>query len=466
MKFTKIALAVVAVMAGGVVGGSWYTGKQAEEKYHQIVAEGNKALKVLEAYGAKAEIKDVEFKRHFFNSEVTYRVEVALEEKTLDIWGNDTLYHGPLPLNRLAKFNLTPMLMSMENRLQAPEVLKAVIGQELGQGTANVSYAGVIEGDFTLNPMKYQDQDGAIESSPLKLDYEYDASAKNGHSRVTLDKIMLRAAEGFSIQADGLSYADKRVDDHGYPYLGLGEFSLTLKNLSVKNQTQSEIFTLQESKATSHTRLQGDRMVQDTQWQSQSMKVDGVDLGKVNSDVSVDWDAKSTNELLQYAYRPERLETEEAGKVALQLLNNAPKFHLNKFALENGKGKAQVALFINLVQADVSAVKDMQAFISLFSQSKLSMQINREYLEEITRQIGVNIEKLSEQDAAIKAKQMADEVFANAIGSGVAQVVDNQLSSELSVNGDKVVLNNREVSESELQVALFALAMMFSSLGQ
>lgn len=37
MKLTKIVLSVVAVIGAVAVGGSWYTGKQVEEKYQELV---------------------------------------------------------------------------------------------------------------------------------------------------------------------------------------------------------------------------------------------------------------------------------------------------------------------------------------------------------------------------------------------------------------------------------------------
>lgn len=136
MKLSKIALSVVAVIGVSVVGGSWYTGKQVEEKYQALVVQANNQLKQLSGeFGANIELKDVQIDRHFFSSDAKYRLEVDFGDgKKLDFIGNDKLHHGPLPLNRLAKFNFAPVMMSMENSLQGPEIFKKFVGEQIGSG--------------------------------------------------------------------------------------------------------------------------------------------------------------------------------------------------------------------------------------------------------------------------------------------------------------------------------------------
>lgn len=65
MKLSNIALSLVVVLGAVATGGSWYTGKQAEEKYSQLISQANQELKKLEVYGAKAQIKEVNFTRGF-----------------------------------------------------------------------------------------------------------------------------------------------------------------------------------------------------------------------------------------------------------------------------------------------------------------------------------------------------------------------------------------------------------------
>lgn len=470
MKFSKIALSIVAVLGIGVIGGSWYTGKQAEEKYHQLVAQSNLQIKQqLAPYGVQAEIKDVQLERHFFSSKVKYRFEATMGDEKWEVNGNDTLYHGPLPLNRLATLNFMPVLMSMENQLQTPEALKKVFGNELGKGTSTVSYSGALEGSFTLNPVKYQEETQAFETTPLKMDYGYDTTLKNGHIALSLDKVKFNELSDKSsqsvLQIDGLSYAGKLVDDKGYPHLGLGEATLDLKNVQLTTADKA-VFALQQLQMQSKNSLQAERTSQTGKLNVAAVNISGMSLGKLSLDLGLDLEAKSVNELMAYLSSPAQLQTPEASDALLQVLNTSPKLHLNNLALEQEKGKLQSALILNIAKTDFSALNSLQDVINAFAQSKFNVQLDREYLEFLAQQAGVNLDKLSAEDAAIKAKQMVDEVFANAMGSGFAQVADNKLSSEMTIDNGKVVLNGREISESELQMALFALAMMMGSMGQ
>lgn len=125
MKLTKITLALAGILGIAVVGGSWYTGQQAEQRYQQLVQQGNQSLKALKIYGIDAEIKDVKFERHFFSSDVKYTLEVGTVDERYQLQGDDKLFHGPLPLNRLSQVNLMPAMMSVESKLYLPEKIQA-----------------------------------------------------------------------------------------------------------------------------------------------------------------------------------------------------------------------------------------------------------------------------------------------------------------------------------------------------
>lgn len=124
MKLTKITLALAGILGIAVVGGSWYTGQQAEQRYQQLVQQGNQSLKSLKIYGIDAEIKDVKFERYFFSSDVKYTLEVGTVDERYQLQGDDKLFHGPLPLNRLSQVNLMPAMMSVESKLYLPEKFK------------------------------------------------------------------------------------------------------------------------------------------------------------------------------------------------------------------------------------------------------------------------------------------------------------------------------------------------------
>lgn len=156
MKFSKIALSVAAIVSVIAVGGSWYTGKQAESRYQQLVELSNKQLKGLESHGIFAEIKDVKLERHFFSSDVAYRLEAKVDGEKFVVDGQDKFYHGPFPLNRLSQFKLFPVVASLQSKFTLPEQWQQKLQRtELGEGVADFAYSGVIDGVLHVPALSY-----------------------------------------------------------------------------------------------------------------------------------------------------------------------------------------------------------------------------------------------------------------------------------------------------------------------
>lgn len=174
MKLTKITLALAGILGIAVVGGSWYTGQQAEQRYQQLVQQGNQSLKSLKIYGIDAEIKDVKFERYFFSSDVKYTLEVGTVDERYQLQGDDKLFHGPLPLNRLSQVNLMPAMMSVESKLYLPEKFK--LQTPFTEGQTDISYAGNLSGEFSLNAFKGETWDLA----KTQIEFEYDPAQKSG----------------------------------------------------------------------------------------------------------------------------------------------------------------------------------------------------------------------------------------------------------------------------------------------
>lgn len=466
MKLTKVALSVVAVMGSIAAGGSWYTGKQVEEKYHQLVSQVNQQLAdQVGIYGAKVEMKDVQIERHFFSSDAKYRLEVDLGDgEKLAFVGNDTLHHGPLPLNRLAKFNFSPVLMSMENHIQAPEKFKQAVGEKLGSGVANISYSGAAEGEFTLSPIKYHDENGSIEVSPAKMTYSYDQHVKNNKGTVQLDTFKFQAEEA-SVQLNGLNYAYQQDDDQGYPYLGLGEMKFTLKSIEIKEADQEKPIALKEIVYLDNNQVQGDRVVSGGTIEAKEFNVAGAELGKWKMALDLNADAKLSNEVTPLFAKPEALEDGSVIEGLVKLLGKSPKLDLHSLSFEKGEGKAEARLALHFNEFNPMVVADFDAALKTLAPSKFTANINRAYLEEFGRQMSIHIDKLSEEDAKVKAKEIAEQFFVSAASSDFAKVEGDTVKVELSVENGKVTLNGREVSDEEIQMALFVLMMGMGSLG-
>ncbi|HGO5853174.1 TPA: YdgA family protein [Mannheimia haemolytica] len=472
MKLTKIALSVVAVIGAVAVGGSWYTGKQVEEKYQELVVQANNQLKQLSGeFGANIELKDVQIDRHFFSSDAKYRVEVDLGDgKKLDFIGNDKLHHGPLPLNRLAKFNFAPVMMSAESKLQAPEAFKKLMGDHIGSGVANISYSGDVKGYFDVSPMKYSDETGDIETTPIKVQYDYDQKLKGIDSTVELDNFKVTAKE-LDLQIQGVSYEMQTENNEAYPNLTFGKGNAKVKTIEFKSKSESNSGASSQIKdivVKGDNLLKGDRLISTGNLEAATFSIEGVEMGKLKMDMAYDLDAKLTNDITPLLSKPETVENQQTTELLMQLLAKSVKFHINNFSLENSKGKFDLALLLNIAQLNPQNLGNMQAVLQALSTSKFTSNINRQYAEDIIRQVSMVTEKLGEEEAKAFAKQQVDAVFLNAGVEqyGLRKVDDNNVKIELTIDNGKVNLNGRELTEDELQMTLFMIMMGAGSLGQ
>ncbi|QLB16464.1 hypothetical protein A6B40_02100 [Mannheimia varigena] len=468
MKLSKIALSVVTVIGVVVVGGSWYTGKQVEEKYQDLVVQANNQLKQLSGeFGANIELKDVQIDRHFFSSDAKYRLEVDFGDgEKLDFIGNDKLHHGPLPLNRLAKLNLAPVMMSAESKLQAPEPFKKLMGEHIGSGVANISYSGDVKGHFDVSPIKYSDETGVLETTPIKMQYSYDQKAKGIDSSVELDNVKVTAEE-LDLQIQGVSYEMQTENNENYPHLTLGKGNGKVKAIEFKSK-EGELSQIKDIVVKGDSLLKGDRVVSTGDLEAASFNIEGVEMGKLKMDMAYDFDAKLTNDITPLLSRPEGFEDPQTTELLMQLLAKSVKFHLNNFSLENGKGKVDLALLLNIAQIDPQNIGNTQEVLKALSTSKFTSNINRQYAEDIIRQISMVKEKLSEEEAKAAAKQQVDAIFLNAGAEqyGLRKVDENNVKIELSIKNEKLILNGRELTEDEIQMALFVIMMGAGSLGQ
>ncbi|HDL2944361.1 TPA: YdgA family protein, partial [Mannheimia haemolytica] len=308
MKLTKIALSVVAVISAVAVGGSWYTGKQVEEKYQELVVQANNQLKQLSGeFGANIELKDVQIDRHFFSSNAKYRLEVDLGNgKKLDFVGNDKLHHGPLPLNRLAKLNLAPVMMSAESKLQAPEALKKLMDEHIGTGFSNISYSGDVEGHFDISPIKHSDETGHIETTPIKVQYSYDQKLKGVDSTVELESLKIKAEE-FDFQIQGIVYDVQTENNESYPNLTLGKGSGKINAIEFKSK-DGKLSQIKDVVVKGDNLLKGDRLISTGDLEAATFNIEGVEMGKLKMDMAYDLDAKLTNDITPLLSNPQTLE--------------------------------------------------------------------------------------------------------------------------------------------------------------
>ncbi|MDG4952490.1 YdgA family protein [Actinobacillus equuli] len=472
MKKSTFAISVVAALSAITSGGAWYTGNQIEQRYPELLEQVNTGLKGLKAYNIHAEISDVKLTKGIFSSEVQYNVNVKTDNNSFTLNGNDTVYHGPLPLNRLMKGNLVPMLLSGETHISAVDnQLKSYFaGNDVLSATTDIHYSGNVAGNATLNPFKSEN----IESSKIYFEGDYTGFGKQ-HLNVELLKIKNNGESKGAFELSGLHYDANYTQDKQYPELkGLGDYQAAIKKFTFINE-KNESVNLNELASKGHSEIKNDRLVSsgdltfNADWAAEAKTAD---LGKVNADIRMDLDAKSFNELtlLSNKLESESPEIQNQLQAAVTaLLTKAPKLKVNEISIQNAKGKNTFSLNLDLDKFDIAQVsqaKSIEDTLKIFKPSNLEVNLNLAASEEMAKQWltiapDANYVGTPEENAKLRIQELTN----SAKYSGIATVDAENIKLALKIENGKVNLNGREVSESELQLALWAIMLGASGLG-
>ena len=125
MKKSKIAAGVVISLAAVWCAGAWFTGKKAEEEYLHQLKQLNQLFTKTEALEeSKIFYKNIKFERGLFASHIQDQIEIHKANETIIIPLSSTLYHGPLPLDRVAKLNFVPAIFSSQTLLGKMQQLR------------------------------------------------------------------------------------------------------------------------------------------------------------------------------------------------------------------------------------------------------------------------------------------------------------------------------------------------------
>ena len=471
MKKSKIALSVIAVLAAVTTGGAWYTGNQIEQRYPALLEQLNHNLKGLNLYGINAEINEVKLAKGVFSSEVQYNVNIKDGEKTFTFKGNDKVYHGPIPLNRLLKGNLVPMLLSGESRLSAvDEHIKTYFANhEILVATTDVNYAGEVAGNATLNPVKSE----TIETSKIHFEGDYTGFGKQ---KLNADFIKVKSQESNEkIEITDLNYDANYIKDNQYPELkGIGDYQVSFKKLAFITD-KNRIVNLNDLISKGNSKIENNRLVSAGNFSIKTDWTEGnktADLGKFQADMALDVDAKSFNELMLLSDKLENESPEiqqQIQTVVMALVSQAPKLKISELSLENAKGKNTFNLDLNLDKFDIaqlSQAKSIEDMLKIFKPSYLNLNLNLAASEEFATQwLSVSPEDYAGTPEE-NAKLLIQELTNTSQQSALATVDAESIKTALSIENGKVTLNGREVSESELQLALFAIMFGAGSLGQ
>lgn len=460
MKISNIALSITALIGIAGVGGSYFTGKQAEQRYPEIIAQLNQKLKDQNPDLVQIQYKDVQFERHFFSSDAKYVLELTIDGVSYQLQGSDKIYHGPFPLNRLTKGNPLPVAASIESHLNLPDELKNTSKplEPFFVGDATLSYTMNLSGDYRTQPIK----NDTVEMGAVKFDYDGDLYGK-GKGSVSLPSFKYTGDDAV-FELENVHYQAHLVDNQGLHHLGPETVSLQADKFKMTNPTQHSSFAYQNIVLNGKNTLKGERYAGDVQFSGDLVVArakEAFNLGKVNVNFAMDSDAKLTDKLTGYLSETGHLDSPQAVEILQKIAKKGLKLHFNPIKLTNEQGELELQLLLNSKPSENLNFNNLSEALALLQKSHFTLKVDTAAIEGLINQVA-KIQGIEPQQAKQQAEQTVAVLKQQLSQTGTMVVNDKQITTDLTVDEGKVTLNGQLLSDAEVQNRLL---MLIFSLG-
>lgn len=469
MKLSTVALSVAVILGAVATGGSWYTGKQVEQRYHELVAQGNSNLKELESLGIQAQIKNVKFERNFFSSDVSYEVEAKMDDKAFMLKGSDKVHHGPFPLNRVVKGKIVPVMASIDSTLTSQENTDLQFAKpEVLVGQTDVSYSSDLDGSFKLSAFK--GYENVFDMGETDVDFEWKKSGA-GSAEVKIPQIRVTNPESkeeftFNEMQYALTFPKEAKD---YSSLALGKAEAKIKSIVFRDTYRTSGFNGVEisnlgGKSENKVANELYEGVGDVSAKIALVSADEkrTELGKFTADFFMKSDAKATDSLMKFAQMdPEMIQPDEMMPHLKALFAKDVQFHLKNVSFENEKGQHTLSLVMNTNPFNPETLSGLEEIIAIFKQSKINLVLNLAAFEEMLKQLemaGPHADQANNAEASAKAA--TDQLVGFAQSNGNLLKVDpDNITFNLAIDQGKVMLNGKEIPPEEIFITLLSLGI-------
>jgi len=220
MKKTGIAIAVLLAAGAAATGGAWYTGTQLEGVLNEAVAKSNEQIaQQLPGLGMKLEL--VSFERGFFSSDARYRInlgELGAELPSSELIVLDHIEHGPLPLSRLKRLQLVPVLAHSKARMEQNELLEPLFklsgGEEPLVVESSIGFDRSAKGQMRIAPLTFVEEGkGRFEFSGFTGDFYATEDASEMKIDGHIDSLVVKAEgdQPMTVQLKGLNLQRPRA---------------------------------------------------------------------------------------------------------------------------------------------------------------------------------------------------------------------------------------------------------------
>lgn len=483
MNKSKIAIGVLIAVGAAWCGGAWFTGKTAETEYKKQIEKTNRQLHSL---GLSVEFKNKQFERGLFSSQVEDEIVIgdAKNGEQSIIPLSTQIYHGPLPLNQVVKFNLAPMMYAAEGFIaknETTEPLFSLIKSDKPiqyKASTNYSLKSTSQIDIAAGEkIDLGEAKGKITWSDIHLNFELDKEALGIYTFAMNDLLIDLSGEDsgkFKAHWKDISVnGDMQPTQWSSLFTGKSESNIALVEMESTNHLGIHTSLVQKgSKTLANVALNGDFLDIRSVTDIDALNFNNQDFGKFSYGLELNHiDAESMNQLgesLVAIFKQPQNEnqfTENANlllsnwlqEYGIKIFNNQPQLKINPMQMTDEKGKLAFDLNIALAKNPNFDLMKKGGLFQQFSDFAVNIHLDKATLENVLNKIAKSVPTSQNTELDVKAKidEMSEEMSKNGV------MVNNQdnLTMKLVLENSKLTLNGETIPEEQAQMMLFMLLL-------
>ncbi|OOS00096.1 hypothetical protein B0186_06950 [Canicola haemoglobinophilus] len=458
MKKSQISIAILGVLGAVWAGSTWYTGKVAEQEYLKYVENVNQKLATqATSPNFHVAINDLQFKRGFFSSDISYKVNLDINEKQYEIPFKEKFYHGPITLN---DFSLA--LFSSKAEMVKNELTSSWFKDDK-TNPLQITYAL----GYDKRIRSKAKSDVAVKTEKMLVDWAINSTFNSddmdgfGQGELHLNEMSMTGLSGDQIVVklkDGSIHADLQPIEN-LAHLFKGTYSINVKDIDISSLKKQDLKVKLKNLNNTVTMAEKEGFVDigvsykldDLLWAGQSFF--GGELSTQFNHVN----ALALNNLLvisqnMTATGNTHLQDELAIQEAKEILNDAPEIKVSPLMLSNSKGKISANLDLAFVH-DVEKVAASQTILGLFNRLSANIELDKAVIKEFIRLI--QLQKLQNNEMAEQiAEKTVNELYFQAIGSNAFVVNGDKLTLTMNLEDNKLKFNDKFFTDEEIRFLL------------
>ncbi|ROP61973.1 uncharacterized protein YdgA (DUF945 family) [Enterobacter sp. BIGb0383] len=489
MKKSLVAVGVVAALGVVWTAGAWFTGKQMEARFADMIAETNAQLNSTAPEAALA-LSYQNYQRGLFSSHLQLVIQPAAGKESpwlkpgQQVVFDESVDHGPFPFAQLKSFNLLPAMASVSSTLVNNEVSKPLFDAAKGKSPfsaeTRVGYSVATDSRITLEPLNYEAEGEKLAFSGGTLRMQADREGKelalSGDIKSgdfdTLNEYNQRVQMSFSnLKTDGSSEMTDFSERIGSQKLSLDKLTIAIEGQQmavIDGMNLDAASTLSSDRKAINTRL--DYTLNSLKLQSQDMgsgklslkidKIDGEAWHQFNQQYQAQMNALAAQpELLQdpQVYQ-QQMTAAFFGSMPI-LLKGGPTITVAPLSWKNAKGESTLNIALQLNDPS-GATGVPQTMGEEIDRSVKSLDSKLTIPAAMATQLMTQVAQLEGRDSKSAASMaaMTVERFA-AMGQqfGLTTREKDNIVSSLQYGAGKITLNGKTMTPEEAMI-MFMMA--------